>query len=464
MLAQDYDRLATERWIDEGGRPAPEAVIQREIASAPAGDARAEGGSVPPTRRERVRPQVLIAGGGVAGLESLLALRALAGDRVDVTIVAPGLKFINRSMAVDRPFEPRRARRLTLEATAADLGARWHRGALDRVDHERHRVVTKAGDELRYDSLVLALGARPEREWDSERVLTFHGGRDGPDYRLLLRRLRDGRVKRLAFVKPAGPSWPLPLYDLALMTAAECVAHGSDVELSLITPEQEPLAIFGGIVGNAIRRLLEERGVTLHTSSYAVPRRAGWLEIRPGKGRMPVDRIVTIPRLAGPRLRGIPCDADGFIHTDAHGRVAGLHGVFAAGDATSFPIKQGGLAAQQADAVAEAIACSVGADVDPQPFRPILRGLLLTGGSALYLRSDVSGGAGDDSTISEEALWWPPNKLSGSYLAPYLSSQVGEAADVMPQDDHAIPLETALPAACIVEQPRDAREDGRRNR
>jgi sulfide:quinone oxidoreductase len=113
--------------------------------------------------------------------------------------------------------------------------------------------------------------------------------------------------------------------------------------------------------------------------------------------------------------------------------VPGLDGVFAAGDATAFPIKQGGLAAQQADAVAEAIAASVGADVDPQPFRPVLRGVLLTGDSARFLRADISGEAGDDSTVAVEALWWPPNKLCGRYLAPYLSSQVGAAADVMPQ-------------------------------
>ena len=106
---------------------------------------------------------------------------------------------------------------------------------------------------------------------------------------------------------------------------------------------------------------------------------------------------------------------DGFIGTDAHGRVAGLEGVFAAGDATSFPVKQGGLAAQQADAVAETIAASVGVDIDPQPFRPILRGVLLTGGPPRYLQADISGRSGDDSTISGEALWWPPDKLAGGH-------------------------------------------------
>ncbi len=399
--------------------------------------------SQPP--HEPALPRVLIAGGGVAGLETLLALRALVGDRLELTIVAPELKFINRSMAVDEPFQPQRVRGLRLEDAAAELGARWHRGALDRVEPERHLAVTKDGDELQYDMLVLALGAHPEREWETEGVLTYHGGRDASSYRLLLDRLREGRINRIAFVKPAGPSWPLPLYDLALTTAAECAAHDrSGVELSLITPEEEPLGIFGSTASAAIRRLLEDGGVTLYTSSYGVPTRPGRLDISPGQRGIAVDRVVTQPRLVGPRVRGIACERDGFIPTDAHGRLPGLDGVFAAGDATSFPIKHGGLAAQQADAVAEAIAACVGAEVDPQPFRPILRGVLLTGGPSRYLRADISGGAGDDSTISAEALWWPPDKISGRYLAPYLSSQVGDAADVMPHGGHALPVETPL--------------------
>jgi sulfide:quinone oxidoreductase len=415
------------------------------VRSGDSGTPMAHATAVSAPSRRAGRPRVLIAGGGVAGLETLLALRALAADRVDVTLLAPELKFVNRSMAVDQPFKPQRVRGLRLAETAAELNARWYHGALDRVEHGQRRVITKDGRSLHYDMLVVAIGAHPERELRSDGVLTYHDGRDGPDYRLLLHQLREGRLHRLAFVKPAGPSWPLPLYDLALMTATDCVAHQrSAVELSLITPEEEPLGIFGSSASAVIRALLEKRRVTLHTSSYGVLIRPGWLEISPGGQRLAVDRVVTEPRLVGPRLRGLPSGRDGFLHTDAHGRLAGLDGVFAAGDAKAFPIKQGGLAAQQADAVAEAIAASVGAGIDPQPFRPILRGVLLTGGPARYLRADISGAAGDDSTISGEALWWPPDKIAGRYLAPYLSRQVGDAADVMPTNEHAIPVETPL--------------------
>lgn len=398
------------------------------------------------------RPRVLIVGGGVAGLETLLALRALAGDRVDIDVVAPRLKFLNRSMSVREPFTPQRVRGVRLEDVLAELDARWIRADLDCVKPEEHLALTRRSDRLPYDKLVLAPGARPAK-WHSRslayrhpaRPLIYSGTQDSPDYRLLLDHIAHGRVRRLAFVKPAGPSWPLPLYDLALTTAAELAVHGRGaIDLHLVTPEEEPLGVFGSRASEVVRRLLEESGVTLHTASYGEPGAAGWLDVSPGDRRIGVDRVVTEPRLVGPRLRGVPCDDHGFIHTDANGRVPDSEDVYAAGDATAFPVKQGGLAAQQADAVAEAIAQSVGVDIDPQPFQPVLRGVLLTGGLPRYLRSDISGAVGDDSTISSRALWWPPNKLAGRYLAPYLSSRLGETADVMPQEARGVEIEQTL--------------------
>jgi sulfide:quinone oxidoreductase len=458
-----HDRRATERWLNEGGRAAPDDVLEREMAAAldvrramttrdrAAARDKAQTATVRRVSKSQqhsrsARPRVVIVGGGVAGLETLLALHTLAGDRVDITLVEPELKFVNRSMAVMQPFKGHRVRGVKMEDIVAEFGARWLRRTLDRVSLEERVAITNDGVELAYDMLVLAIGARrPERSWPPDGQLTFYDGRNGPDYRQLLYQVRAGRVGSLAFVRPAGMSWPLPLYDLALLTAADCAAHGrsADVELNLVTPEQEPLEIFGREASAAVRRLLEAAGVMLHTASFGAPARTGWLDIAPGDRRIRADRIVTEPHLVGPRVRGVPCGPDGFIHTDRHGRVPGVDGVFAAGDATAFPIKHGGLAAQQADVVAAVIARAGGADINPQPFKPVLRGTLLTGAGARYLRADISGGAGDSSTISTGALWWPPNKLCGRYLAPYLSRQVDDAADVMPLDD-AIAVEVAL--------------------
>ena len=118
--------------------------------------------------------------------------------------------------------------------------------------------------------------------------------------------------------------------------------------------------------------------------------------------------------------------------------------MYAAGDVTVFPIKQGGIATQQADAAARAIAAEAGAPVTPEEFRPVLRGLLLTGKGARFLRSEVAGGRGDVSEVSRRMLWWPEMKVAGEYLSHYLSREAEPVrpADPLPAD--AIPIEVDL--------------------
>jgi sulfide:quinone oxidoreductase len=264
-----------------------------------------------------------------------------------------------------------------------------------------------------------------------EGVLTYHGREDRPGFRLLLRWFREGGLTRLAFVKPVGATWPLPMYDLALTTAVELRDH--EVDLTLITPEREPLEAFGSRVSASVRGLLHDHGIALHTDGTGVPSRPRRLHVSPGNRRLPVDRIVTLPRLVGPRPFGVPAERDGFIAGRPWSRRRTRRRVRRRW-CDGFPDQAGGLAAQQADAAAEAIAASLGADIDPQPFRPVLRGILLAGNRPHYLRAEISGSNGQ-SSISEAALWWLPNRLCGRYLAPYLSAQVGFASDVMPQDE-----------------------------
>jgi sulfide:quinone oxidoreductase len=366
----------------------------------------------------------------VAGLETLLALRALAGDRVDITLVTPDRRFVNRSMSAQAPFDPQRVRGIPLSDVADEFDAHLHHGTVDRIDRAAHTVITRHGEAIGYDIVVVAVGARVDREWRMRGVVTYHGGDDSPSMRLLVHQLGECGFDSVAFVVPDGPAWPSPVYDLALLTAGVCPAS----QLSLITPEAAPLAIYGSTASAEVRGLLEDAGVTIVLDSSGVPGPDGWLDVEPGHRRLPADRIVTVPQLAGAWVRGIPSGSGGFVETDPHGRVAGLKDVYAAGDVTSFPVKQGGIAAQQADAVAESIAASVGVDLEPKPFRPVLRGTLLTGDRPRYLRADVSG---DEvaGVVSDSPLWSPPTKLAGRFLGPYLSSRVGSEADVMPCED-----------------------------
>jgi sulfide:quinone oxidoreductase len=367
---------------------------------------------------------VVAAGGGVAGLELALALRALAEERVSVEIVAPETAFTYRPLAVVEPFRAGEVASFPLPALVRAAGAELHAGAVASVDTAKKTVATREGDELPYDLLVVALGARAREVVPG--ALTFRGPQDGPALAALLEDVVDGRVRRLAFAVPAGATWPLPLHELALLTETYLADRGTmEVELVLVTPEEAPLAMFGREVSEALEELLAARGIRVQVRTTPVRFAEGALEVAPS-GSLEVDAVVALPRAEGPFLSGLPNDAAGFVPTNEHGLVLGLEDVYAAGDVTQFPVKQGGIATQQADVVAAAIAARAGAPVEPEPFRPVLRGLLVTGLFPRYLRAEPGT---DVSTIDTEALWWPPAKIVGHYLGPFLAEHIG-AADV----------------------------------
>ena len=76
-------------------------------------------------------------------------------------------------------------------------------------------------------------------------------------------------MQRVVYVVPAGAVWSLPAYELALMTGSWLLARGIDgVTVALVTPEDEPLHLFGRDASEAVRALLDERGIAVHTRAY----------------------------------------------------------------------------------------------------------------------------------------------------------------------------------------------------
>ena len=388
------------------------------------------------------KPRILVAGAGVAGLEFVLALAELVPDRADIEVVAPEKAFRYRPFAVAEAFGVGPHFALELAQVASDVGARCRRGRVAAVDPARRVVFTTAGQPLAYDLLVVASGARLEQALPG--ALTFRGEQDEAAFRELLGQLEQGGLTDVAFVIPPGATWPLPLYELALMSAARLEQHGrAGRRLSLVTPEASALGQFGAPASEAVAELLAAAGIQLHCRRYADSVVDGWLRIVP-HGYLPAERVVALPRLRGPRLSGLPSDADGFVPTDVHGRVLGIADVYAAGDVTAFPVKQGGIAVQQAEAVAEAVAARLGATVKPRPFRPVLRGLLLTGAAPRFLWTDLTGGRGETSTVGAYPLWWPPGKIAGGRLARYLR-EAGLPVPPPPAGPATIPVEIELP-------------------
>lgn len=365
--------------------------------------------------------RVLLVGGGVAALEAMVALRSLAGERVQIDLLAPDSDFHHKPLATAEPFAAGQVQRFDLRTLAGGCGARHHLGTVIGIDAERRTVRTSRGATFEYDELLVAVGARPLQAIPG--AMTFGGPENGYAFRGLLAELERGAVSRIAFALPGGVTWALPLYELALQTSERLRRAGDcKTEILLVTPEETPLALVGREGSRAVAAVLEERRVEFVGSTYVSTFTGGRLEAVPGEP-ISADAVVALPRLRGIALAGVPQDADGFVTTDLHGRVRGLPNVYAAGDITRFPIKQGGLAAQQAAAVAETIAARAGADVTPRPFDPVLRGILLTGSEPIFLRTEL--GMGSHSATDTEPLWWPAAKTSARYLTPYLAQYAG---------------------------------------
>jgi len=365
--------------------------------------------------------RVTIVGGGIAAIETALALAQLAPGRLATTVLAPNEELVYRPMTVREPFAYPAARRYPLERIVHDAGGELQSDELAWVEPDAHTVQTKGGAALEYDVLVLALGARIRPRYkhaitidDRHLDETLHG---------LLQDIEGGYVHSVAFLSPGRMAWPMPLYELALMTAGRAYDMNLELATTIVSPEESPLGIFGATASETIAQRLARARIETITSAYAEVPSSGEVVINPGDRRLHVDRVVALPELYGPAVRGIPLGEHGFISVDLHGRVRDVEDVYAAGDAIDFPIKHGGLGSQQADAVALSIAARAGASVTAAPFRPVIHGMLLTDGKPLYLTAHISGGHGFSSEVGDTPTWSPPSKVAARYLAPYLEQQ-----------------------------------------
>jgi sulfide:quinone oxidoreductase len=363
--------------------------------------------------------RVIIVGGGVAALEGALALAHLASEHTEVTLIAPNAEFVYRPMTVREPFAYPTASHHPLQLIASDAGARLLVDELEWIDPEKQIVHTTAGEAVEYDALLLGLGAHARTRFQHARTIddrrmdeTLHG---------LIQDIEGDYVHSLAFVAAGRMAWPLPLYELALMSAGRAYDMGIELTTTIITPEEKPLAIFGSAASDAVAELLEKAKIQMISAAGAEIPSSGQIVINPGDRHLRVDRVVALPELYGPPVRGIPLGEHGFIHIDPHSRVAGTKHIYAAGDATNFPVKHCGIAAQQADAAAQSIAALAGAPVTPEPFDPVINGMLLTAEKPLYLTARVNEDRGFDSEISDTPTWSPVNKIAARYLAPYLA-------------------------------------------
>jgi sulfide:quinone oxidoreductase len=362
--------------------------------------------------------RVAIAGGGIAAVSALMALADLGERRLDVELINPGADFVLRPQLVGEPWGGPPLH-VPLHELTAELGARHRFGTLERVDADTGTVTTTDGRVEQYDAVLVATGAVSGIAYAGVWTIGFGA---------LPEALSHASRGSVAVVVPPGTGWPLPAYELALLTAA-----AGDAPVSVITPERRALDLFGPDATDAVAAFLARHGVGVVLGA-SVP---------PGSAHDLADHVVSLPVLHGPRIAGLPTLEDGFLPVDERQRVTGTSRVYAAGDATAARIKQGGLAAYQAETAAVAIVRAAGMSPPPHRETPRLRGkLAAAGGEELYLRRTLDGE--DRGRADDQPLWRPQAAMLAWRLSRWLTMR--EPADIDPLGHLARPADATSSA------------------
>lgn len=360
------------------------------------------------------RRKVVIIGCGVAALETAIGLYEDANIEVDVTMICPTNEFNYRPFAALEPFGIRHVDSMPIDGLLAGCEVQIIHDKVSRVDKSFGRVMTSRGELVDFDALVVTTGA--ESVEGLRGAITIGDAAGTIKLEHLLRELDAGLFKSIAYVAPTGASWTLPLYEMAMLTAARARQRGHVVAVKLITSEQVPLQVFGEKASAHTRQLLNESGVELHTNIRSRSFTDGKVTTISGQ-EIAVDRAVALPHLVGRRIPGLPHDPNGFLPTDGFGLVHDTEAIYAAGDITDFPVKQGSIAAQQADAVVSSLAARFGDERSPRPFKPRLHAILLSDRAQTFLRASDDGGPHRGADVSDEPLWEDAEKIFSRHLS-----------------------------------------------
>lgn len=364
-------------------------------------------------------PRILIVGSGPGALEAALALGASESITAEIDLISPQTEFVYRPNLVLEPFGGQPPARYSVGELLEGSGARQWQGTIESVDPAAGLARSPEGDEFNFDALILATGAVPRAALPQPAITV---GTNGSLDQLgdLVADIDAGRLSTLGFLRQPGATWSLPTYELALLAAARAgrqVARQLDV--GVITHEPSPLIDFGQDNSDRVAALCAEAGVVLHCQSELLSYEGRTAVLADGQ-QLEIDRLVVMPQLEAVVPDGVPTSENGFVAVDQSQLVAGTENIYAIGDVTDFPFKQGGLAGAEADAAVSAIAARLGSGGNPVPFDGEVRGVLLAADQRLILRARVTASGAESLPVEDSSQ--PLPKIDGALLSARIAA------------------------------------------
>lgn len=321
---------------------------------------------------------IVILGGGVGGLVGANELRRRLPRQHRIVLVeknplhafAPSFLWL---MTGDRkPEQITRPVRELVRSGVEVMEAEAH-----DIDVRAQRVETSAGS-LSYDYLIVALGAELAPEAIpglADNAHTFYTFEGTTRLRDALQTFTGGTVAVVVSAMPY--KCPGAPHEGAMLIADSFRKRGlrDKAEVHLFTPEPQPMPVAGPELGDAVKQMLQAKGIAFHPSHKLTAVNAEAHELLfEGAESVKYDMLVAIPPHRSPRLvrgAGLANEA-GWVPVD-HATLATQHeNVYAVGDVTAIPIpgrwkadvplmlpKAGVFAHDQARTVANRIAAEI---------------------------------------------------------------------------------------------------------
>jgi len=287
---------------------------------------------------------ILILGGGFAGLMAAEKLAAALDSTHQIILVAPNRKFTFYPALVQLAFGECEADEIQFDLAAklSEIGVQFIEGEVIRVNSER-RAVQIAGDdfdgEIHYEYLIAAVGRRLATEKVPgffENAQHLLGVKAAQKFGDLVRNFSVGTI--IVGMCPDG-RLPVPVCETAFALARKFESQISDgtVKINVIFPESVESAFGGANLHKELETAFKKHQINV---LYDIPiREISFNEIISTKKQIiKCDLLMLVPPFRGnATLRGLGASNDeDFLKVDGFMRVHGQEKTYAAGDIVAF--------------------------------------------------------------------------------------------------------------------------------
>lgn len=292
---------------------------------------------------------VVIVGGGSAGAPAARLLKKQLGPEHRVSLIEKEELLVNRVSLPLYAVGKRKKQHLSRSRSLLSrYGVELITGEVQKIDPEEKKIYT-AGEELSYDLLFIAAGADLDRAHPpgaADAGIDLQNFDGAERIRAALPHFQGGEIAIVVASTtircPCGP------YEYALLLEDwfRRRERSRDVSITIYTPEQAPLTLFGERVSGAVAGLLLNRNIRLHPGAQIrrIDSDRNLILFEGGGDSFPFDLLLNYAGAAPPRFIGESglAGEKGWLEVESSSMaLRNDHSIFAVGDVTDVHTPSG---------------------------------------------------------------------------------------------------------------------------